>query len=151
MDSPSRSSTVERIAKQFPDEPVGARQVIETNLDFHGEYAGGAAREIAISWPTVAGAVSDVEEYLAWIGEMYRPDAFGGKLHGRAAILGAGLVDRAVGRELVTSGLFRPSRTSCKRTLSQSSAKTVCAVTPRSHWPVPIAARPSRSGSRTSG
>ena len=101
----NRSPTVESVVKESLDGPVGARDIIDRIFSVHGEYARARVQTAPIAWPPRSGAVAPVETYLEWIGEIYAdPDT---ELHGRLAVLGAALVDRAVGRELAAVGIFQ--------------------------------------------
>jgi hypothetical protein len=99
------SGTVQAVADEFGEASITAQQLCEAVLRHHPEYGGSWARSNTVSWP-VRALRQPVERWLASIGRLFQPGAHE-PLHGRAVILGAGLVDRYAGRGLVESGLFR--------------------------------------------
>ncbi len=101
------TATVERVLGTDPDRVMDASKLITEILANHPEYGGDMAAATAIPWPATTGAEARASEYLGWIEDLYDRDAFGGELHGRAAVLAAGLVDRGAGRAMASVGLFQ--------------------------------------------
>jgi hypothetical protein len=92
--------TVRAVADELGHDPVTAQQLTEAILRHHSDYGGGRD----IQWPATPRVVP-LERWLDDARAAFTKEAHG-SLHGRIAILGAGLADPSAGRAMARAGLF---------------------------------------------